>query len=93
MLGTILRVAAAEAVSLAALAVLLLVIGRGRVKRLIRCARLLSRDPRVPRWAKVAFTVSLLPIPGPFDEVMGGCVAGVLWLTNRALIREAWAAA
>lgn len=60
--------------------------------RLVRTAKTLSRDPRMPRWAKCLFVVSCLPIPGPFDEIMGAFTALVVWRAGySAIVREAWA--
>lgn len=46
--------------------------------------------PRVPRWAQYGIVFALLPIPGPFDEVIGALVVTLLWVRHRDLVRETW---
>jgi hypothetical protein len=58
--------------------------------RVIRAARLLVRDPRVPRPLRWLLAISLLPIPGPFDEVVLVLVAPLLLTFHRDAMREAW---
>jgi len=53
-------------------------------------ARLLVRDPRVPRPLRWLLAISLLPIPGPFDEVVLVLVATLLLTFHRDAMREAW---
>jgi len=43
--------------------------------------------PKPLRWLAAA---GLLPIPGPFDEVILLLVAGILFVSYRPQLREAW---
>jgi hypothetical protein len=48
------------------------------------------RDGRIPRPLRWAGGLGLLPVPGPFDEIVLLAVAGVLWLGYRDQLSEAW---
>ena len=58
--------------------------------RLVRAVRIVLTDGRIPRPIRWGGAVGLLPIPGPFDEVMLLLVGGVLWLFYRDQLTEAW---
>ena len=58
--------------------------------RLMRAVRIVLTDGRIPRPIRWGGAVGLLPIPGPFDEVMLLPVGGVLWLFYRDQLTEAW---
>ena len=61
-------------------------------KRASRVARALTLSPAIPRWAKVLLLVALLPVPGPFDEIMGAVVVWVLLRgVHRATVLNVWA--
>jgi hypothetical protein len=55
--------------------------------------RIVARDGRVPRSLRILAGIGLLPIPGPFDEVVLVLVAPVFFAFYRTSIREAWAQA
>ncbi|MGH3426942.1 MAG: hypothetical protein ACRDQZ_05155 [Mycobacteriales bacterium] len=59
----------------------------------MRATKIVVRDGRIPRPIRWAGAVGLLPVPGPFDEVVLLVVGSVLWLFYRDQIREAWSAA
>ena len=63
------------------------------LRRVFRAAKLVARDPRIPRPLKWLAAVGLLPIPGPFDEAVLVLVAGLLFAFKRDVLREAWQAA
>ena len=63
---------------------------RAAVTRTLRAARLVIRDGRIPRPLRWAGALALLPVPGPFDEILLLAVAGVLWLGYRDQLSEAW---
>ena len=63
---------------------------RATVTRTLRAVRLVIRDGRIPRPLRWAGALGLLPVPGPFDEIVLLAVAGVLWLGYRDQLREAW---
>lgn len=58
-------------------------------RRVWRTIVLVARDPRLPRPLRAALVVGLLPIPGPFDELLLVLCAPFL-LARRRLVREAW---
>jgi len=51
------------------------------------------RDDRIPRPLKWVAALGLLPVPGPFDEVVLLCVAAFLFAFRRDVLRDAWQAA
>jgi hypothetical protein len=51
---------------------------------------LVIRDGRIPRPLRWAGALGLLPVPGPFDEIVLLAVAGILWLGYREQLGEAW---
>lgn len=60
-------------------------------KRVIRTARALALEPRVPRWTRVLFVLGCLPIPFcPIDEVFLVLAVLVLAVRHRPLLREHW---
>jgi hypothetical protein len=60
------------------------------IARAVRATRLLVNDRRVPRALRWLAGLALLPIPGPFDEVVLLLLAAVLWAFHRTPMREAW---
>lgn len=66
---------------------------RASFARFVRAARILARDERVPKPVRWLAGISLLPIPGPFDEALLVVVAPVLFLFYRGPLRDAWARA
>ena len=66
---------------------------RAFIARSVRAVRILVRDGRIPRPLRWGGAVGLLPVPGPFDEIVLLCVGGVLWLIYRDQLTEAWRAA
>jgi hypothetical protein len=65
---------------------------RAFFRRVIATVRVLVRDERIPRWLRWVAGISLLPIPGPFDEAVLLLVALPLVVFYRAPLREAWQA-
>ena len=63
---------------------------RPAVRHAIRAVRLVLRDGRIPRPLRWGGALGLLPVPGPFDEIVLLVVGAVLWLFYRDLLREAW---
>jgi hypothetical protein len=63
---------------------------RAAITRTLRAVRFVIRDGRIPRPLRWAGAVGLLPVPGPFDEIVLLVVAGVLWLGYRDQLSEAW---
>ncbi|MGH2870141.1 MAG: hypothetical protein ACRDNK_21545 [Solirubrobacteraceae bacterium] len=64
--------------------------GRRFLGRTIRAVRRLVRDPSIPKPVRWLLALSLLPIPGPFDEAVLLLVAPLLFVCYRAALREAW---
>jgi hypothetical protein len=52
--------------------------------------KLLARDGRIPRPLRWVTGISLLPVPGPVDEVVLLLVAPILLAFYREPLREAW---
>ena len=63
------------------------------VLRTIRAIALLARDERIPRPLRALAGIGLLPIPGPFDEILLLLIAPVFALFFRDPMRDAWARA
>jgi hypothetical protein len=61
--------------------------------RTVRSVRIVVRDGRIPQPLRWGAAMGLLPVPGPFDELVLLLVAGVLWLFYRDRLTEAWARA
>ena len=62
-------------------------------RRLIRAIKVLARDGRIPRPLRGLVAFGVLPVPGPFDEVVLLLAGLVLWTFYRDLLREAWSQA
>ena len=63
------------------------------VRRLIRAARTLARDGRIPRPLRGLAAFAVLPIPGPVDELVLLVVGALLWVSYREPLRDVWALA
>ena len=63
---------------------------RAFLSRVIAAVRVLVRDERIPRWLRWLAGISLLPIPGPFDEAVLLLVAIPLATFYRQSLRDAW---
>jgi hypothetical protein len=63
------------------------------IVRLISAVRLIARDPRIPKPLRWLLALSLLPIPGPFDEAVLLLIAPLLAIFYRGQMKEAWRAA
>jgi hypothetical protein len=58
--------------------------------RAVRSVRIVIRDGRIPRPIRWGGALGLMPVPGPFDEIVLLLVGAVLWLFYRDQLREAW---
>lgn len=58
--------------------------------RLVASVKILARDRRIPKPLRVAAAVGLMPLPGPFDEVILLLVAIPLLVLYRQRLRQAW---
>ena len=63
---------------------------RNLLIRTIRAVTLVIRDGRIPRPIRWGAALGLLPIPGPFDEVVLLIIGGILWVFYRDRLTEAW---
>jgi hypothetical protein len=63
---------------------------RAFFKRTVRSVRIVVRDGQIPRPLRWGAAMGLMPLPGPFDEVVLLIVAGALWLFYRDRLTEAW---
>jgi hypothetical protein len=52
--------------------------------------RIVIRNDRIPRLIRWGGAAGLLPVPGPFDEIVLLLVGAVLWVFYREQLREAW---
>jgi hypothetical protein len=68
-------------------------VARAFVRRTVRAVKIVVRDGRIPWPIRWGGALGLLPVPGPFDEVVLVLVSGVLWIFYRDQLSEAWAAA
>jgi hypothetical protein len=59
-------------------------------RRVLRALRIAAADKRIPRPLRWIAALALLPIPGPFDEVILVLVALPLALLYRRPLAEAW---
>ena len=66
---------------------------RSFVKQSMRAVKIVIGHGSIPRPIRWLAVVGLLPIPGPFDEVVLLFVALILAVFYRDQIREAWAEA
>lgn len=62
------------------------------LRRTFRTVKLVVRDERIPLPLKWLAALGLLPVPGPFDEVVLLVVAAFLFVFRRDVLREAWSA-
>jgi hypothetical protein len=60
---------------------------------LIGAVEILVRDGRIPRPLRGLAALGLLPVPGPFDEVLLVVVGLLLWTFYRQPLRDAWSRA
>ena len=63
------------------------------LRRLLRAARFAATDRRIPAPLRWFAALGLLPVPGPFDELVLVLVAIPLGLFYLGPLREAWARA
>jgi hypothetical protein len=59
-------------------------------KRVIRAARYAATDTRIPRPLRWFAALGLLPVPGPFDEIVLLMAAVPLGLFYRKPLADAW---
>jgi hypothetical protein len=60
------------------------------LRRTVRAVRIAAADERIPRPLRWIAALGLLPIPGPFDEVVLLLVAVPLGLFYRRPLADAW---
>ena len=58
--------------------------------RAIRSVKIVVRDGRIPRPLRWGGALGLVPVPGPFDEIVLLAVGGILWLCYRDELADAW---
>jgi hypothetical protein len=61
-----------------------------RLSHVVRAVRALVTDRRIPRPLRWLIGLGLLPVPGPFDEIVLVLAAAVLGIFYRGPLREAW---
>jgi hypothetical protein len=62
----------------------------GFLSRVIRAARYAAADDRIPKPLRAFAALGLLPIPGPFDEILLLIAAVPLGLFYRRPLADAW---
>lgn len=60
------------------------------LRRTLRAVKIAATDPRIPRPLRTLAALGLLPIPGPFDELLLALVAVPLALFYRGPLADAW---
>jgi hypothetical protein len=60
------------------------------LRRTVRAVRIVAADERIPRPLRWIAALGLLPIPGPFDEIVLLLVAVPLALFYRRPLADAW---
>jgi hypothetical protein len=60
------------------------------LKRVIRAARYAATDNRIPKPLRWFAALGLLPVPGPFDEIVLLMAAVPLALFYRGPLADAW---
>ncbi len=61
------------------------------LRRVLRTARALATDKRLPRWLRVLFVVGCVQIPVlPFDEIALVLAVSVMAVWHRPVFRAAW---
>jgi hypothetical protein len=63
---------------------------RASLGRAIRAVKIVVRDGRIPRPLRWGGALGLLPVPGPFDEIVLLGVGGIVWLFYRDQLADAW---
>lgn len=63
---------------------------RAFLKRTVRSVRIVVQDGHIPRPLRWGAAMGLMPVPGPFDEIVLLLVAAALWLFYRDRLTEAW---
>jgi len=56
----------------------------------LELVKLLARDPRIPGPVRALIVIGLLPVPGPFDEVVLVGSLALLLVIRPGLIRALW---
>ncbi len=59
-------------------------------RRVFRAVRFAATDARIPRPLRLLAALGLLPVPGPFDEIVLLVVAVPLALFYREPLADAW---
>lgn len=59
-------------------------------RRLIRATRYAATDDRIPRPLRALAALGLLPVPGPFDEIVLLVAAVPIGLFYREPLADAW---
>ncbi len=60
------------------------------MKRVARFTKLMVKHPGIPRPLRWALGLAALPVPGPFDELVGVAVIGILMVIRPGLISTTW---
>jgi len=63
---------------------------RAFLGRAIRAVKIVVRDGRIPRPLRWGGALGLLPVPGPFDEIVLLGVGAIVWLFYRDQLAAAW---
>jgi len=66
--------------------------GKHHLERVGSTAKLLSKEQQLPKALRLGFAASVLPVPGPFDEILGGlCLLTTTAVPKyRTTVKGAW---
>ena len=63
---------------------------RSHLARALRLVKALARDSRIPRPVRCLIVAGLLPVPGPFDEIVLALALLLLALVRPGIFRTLW---
>lgn len=62
------------------------------IRRILRAGKIVTTNKRIPKPIRWLTVIGLLPIPGPFDELVLVIAVALLAVFCRGPLREAWIA-
>jgi hypothetical protein len=60
------------------------------ILRLLRLLKSLAKDPRIPRPVRWLIVAGLVPVPGPFDEIVLALALLLLAVLRPGIFRTLW---
>jgi hypothetical protein len=65
---------------------------QSHLARLFRLAKSLASDPRIPRPVRWLIVLGLMPVPGPFDEIVLALALLALAVVRPGIFKALWRA-